>query len=101
MMKIYNADGTEADIPLEPCGEVIAEIGGWFDETSVTLSVFPKDIDRQRVTELLGVEPTKAWNPNERHTIGFRGQTRIVDWGKWYLEGDDYSNTESVDTKIG
>jgi len=100
MQKTYNADGTEANLTPDPNAEVVAEVGSGFDETSVTLSVFPKDIDRQRVTELLGVEPTKAWNPNERHTIGFHGRTRIVDWGKWYLRGDGYSNAESVNTKI-
>lgn len=61
MQKTYNADGTEANLTPDPNAEVVAEVGGGFDETSVTLSVFPKDIDRQRVTELLGVEPTKAW----------------------------------------
>lgn len=23
-----------------------------------------------------------------------------MDWGKWYLKGDGYSNAESIDTKI-
>lgn len=100
MLKIYNPDGTKVSVIPDPNAEIVAEVGGGFDETSVVLSVFPKGIDRQQVTELLGVEPTKAWNPGERHAIGLHGKTRIVDWGKWYLDGDDCSSPESVDQKI-
>jgi hypothetical protein len=100
MLKIYNSDGAEASLTPDPNAEIAAEVAGRVDETSVILSVFPKGIDRQQVTELLGVEPTKAWDPGERHAIGLHGKTRIVDWGKWYLDGDDYSNAKSVDKKI-
>lgn len=100
MLKIYNEDSSENDLTPDPNAEIIGEFGGGFDDTSITLSVLLKGIDRQQVSELLGVEPTKAWNPYERHPIGYHGRTRVVDWGKWFLKGQGSSVTESVGTKI-
>ncbi|WP_299579854.1 DUF4279 domain-containing protein [uncultured Sunxiuqinia sp.] len=63
----------------------IAEIGGTFEEFSVGVNFYSKDLDRHEITRLIGAEPTKSWNPDERHPIGNSNKTRITDWGKWYL----------------
>ncbi len=100
--RIFDADGNEITPPPKPVQELehLCEMGGEFDETSVTLSVYSKNLDREEVTQLLGVQPTTAWNPGERHPIGKRGsgKTRIVDWGKWYLTID--RNRSPVEPKI-
>lgn len=97
-MPVFEPDGTELKpLPVEEL-EQIGEIGGEFDETSVTVSVYSRALDRQRVTRTLGVEPTMAWNPGESHLIGLRGRTRIVDWGKWYRSTP--SDKRPVEDKI-
>lgn len=80
--------------------EHICEVGGEFDETSVTLQVYSENLDRHEVTELLGVEPTKSWNANEPHPVGNgkSGKQRIVDFGKWYLSTE--SNTSPISEKF-
>jgi len=65
--------------------EPIAEIGGTFEEFSVGLNFYSEKLEREEITKLLGAEPTKSWNPGERHPIGNKNKTRITDWGKWYL----------------
>jgi len=65
--------------------EHIAEIGGTFEEFSVGVNFYSKKLDRQEITKLIGVEPTKSWDPGERHPVGNSKRTRITDWGKWYL----------------
>jgi Domain of unknown function (DUF4279) len=89
LIRIFDADGNEVTPPPRPVEDrdYVCEIGGTFDETSVTLSVYSEDLDRDYVTKALGVQPTKAWNAGERHPIGTgsSGRTRIVDYGKWYL----------------
>lgn len=65
--------------------EFITEIGGTFEEFSVGINFYSEVLNRQEITKLLGVEPTKSWNPNERHPIGNSKKTRITNWGKWYL----------------
>ena len=93
-MPIFEPDGSEAKWEPDPNAEVILECGGIVDETAITLSVYSETLDRKRVTKILGVEPTRAWNPGERHPYGYRGRTRIVDWGKWFL------STEHDETPI-
>jgi len=63
----------------------IAEVGGTFEEFSVGLNFYSKSLDKSEITNLLGAEPTKAWNPNEKHPIGNGKQSRMTDWGKWYF----------------
>ncbi|ESU24559.1 hypothetical protein FLJC2902T_31990 [Flavobacterium limnosediminis JC2902] len=65
--------------------ECVAEIGGIFEEFSVGVNFYSNKLNKQEITELLGVEPTKSWNPNERHSVGNSNKTRITNWGKWYL----------------
>ena len=65
--------------------EPIAEIGGSFEEFIVGLNFYSKSLDKSEITTLLGAEPTKAWNPNEKHPVGNGKQSRITDWGKWYF----------------
>ena len=98
-MKIFDADGTLIKKTV-PDGdlEYLCEIGGGFDETSVTLSLYSERLDRRRVSDLLDVTPTKAWDPGERHPLGNKGKTRICEWGKWYLSTD--SDTRPVEEKI-
>ncbi len=65
--------------------EHIAEVGGMVEEFSVGVNFYSNKLDKQEITKLLGCEPTKSWNPNEKHPIGNSNKTRITDWGKWYL----------------
>ena len=83
-MTAFDADGHE----IKPVGELqhLCEMGGQFDEASATISVYSEQLDRHKVTSILGVQPTNAWNPGERHPIGNRGVTRAVEWGKWGAE---------------
>ena len=76
------------------------EVGGAFDETAIILTVFSESLDKDRVTELLDLKPTKAWNPGERHPVGNgkSGRTKITDWGKWWYESE--RNHEPVEPKI-
>ncbi|MDC0833097.1 DUF4279 domain-containing protein [Geitlerinema sp. CS-897] len=101
-IRFFDADGNEIVSPQRPVCEVvwIGELGGEFDETSVTLSVYSKTLDLDEVTELLGVQPTKAWNPGERHPVGNgrSRKTRIVEWGKWRLTSE--RNRKPVEPKI-
>ena len=76
--------------------EHIAVIGGVFEEFSVGVNFYSKKLDRQEITKLLGKDPTKSWNPNERHPIGSSNKTRITDWGKWYLN----SKRDKIDLNI-
>ena len=81
-----------------PVGELLLQVGGKFDETSVTLSAYSERLDRHRVTALLGVNPSEAWDPGERHPLGKKGKTRICDWGKWVLSIE--YDTRPVEDKI-
>ena len=98
MPRFFDKDGKEFKYTTDPTSEVIGEIGGKPEKTGVTISVYSKQLDKDRVTRLLEISPTSAWNPNERRASGFHGQTRIDDWGKWFLatETDD----EPLDEKI-
>ena len=96
--RVFDADGAEISFPLDNELEYVCEIGGYVDETLITLSVHSEHLDRDEVTTLLGVQPTKAWNPGERHPIGKTGRTRVTDWGKWLLQGDHDNNP--VEPKI-
>jgi|GEM_PF-1097883 len=101
MIRFFDADGNK--IPSsKPVGETvcIAEIGGRFEETSVTLSVYSEELDREEVSSLLGTQPTKAWNSGELHPVGNgrSGKQRIVDWGKWWFSSK--RNCEPIETKI-
>jgi len=90
-------DETGKEIIREPVNmddtEVIAEVGGGFDEFSVGINFYSENLDREEITDLLGVHPTKSWNPGEMHKIGNGRRSRITDWGKWYLS----TKRDSVD----
>jgi hypothetical protein len=64
--------------------EYLGEVGGTLEESSVGINFTSEKLDRQEITDQLGVQPTKAWNPGEKHPIGNKGHTRITDWGMWY-----------------
>lgn len=98
-MKIFDPDG-EVIKKTMPVGELehLCEIGGGFDQTSVTLSLYSERLDRRHVTDLLDVTPTKAWDPGERHPFGNKGNTRTCEWGKWYLSTD--LDTRPIEEKI-
>jgi hypothetical protein len=85
-------DENDKEIIREPINpdeiEPIAEIGGNFEEFRVGINFYSKKLDRDEITKLLGAEPTKSWNPNERHPIGNKNKTRITDWGKWYMNSE-------------
>ena len=68
--------------------EVVAEIGGNFEEFTVGINFYSENLDREEITSLLGHNPTKAWNAGEKHPIGNSNKTRITNWGKWYLNSE-------------
>jgi len=80
--RYFDSDGNEIPSP-KPVGEMssIAEVGGKFDETAIVLYVFSESLSKERVTSLLGLQPTKAWNPGEQHPVGngMSGKTKITD----------------------
>ena len=77
---------------------VICEIGGSFDENIISLIFDSEKLNRQRITELLGVSPSDAWNPGEPHVIGNKGETKIHDFGKWIL--DSTRDNGNINDKI-
>lgn len=100
MPRFFDAQGNEyhpRSTPVEPV-EQVGEIGGAPQKTSVTINVYSARLDRGRVSELLQVEPTAAWNPNEKHAHGVHGMSRIVEWGKWFLSTE--TDDEPIDEKI-
>lgn len=76
--------------------EQIAEIGGNFEEFSVGINFYSKHLDKDEITKIIGVQPTKAWNQGEKHQVGNSKKTRITEWGKWYL----MSKRDSTDLNI-
>ncbi len=98
MTRFFDKDGNEFKYVSDPKAEVIGEIGGEPEKTGVTISVYSKRLDKDRVTQLLEVGPTRAWNPNERRAYGYHGYTRIDDWGKWFLSSE--TNDEPLNDKI-
>ena len=98
MTRFLDKDGNEFKYASDPNAKVIGEIGGKPEKTSVTISIYSKRLDKDKVTQLLEIVPTSAWNANERHVIGFHGQTRITDWGKRFLKTE--TNDEPIDEKI-
>jgi hypothetical protein len=94
-MTASDKDGNE----VKPVGELeyLFKMGGEFDRTIVILHVDSKNLDKQEVSNLLEIAPTRAWNPHEPHPVGKRGNIRVVDWGNWKLEE---SNSSSVEAKI-
>ena len=66
--------------------EQLTEVGGIFEEFRVGINFYSKSLDRNEITALLGKEPTKSWNPNEKHSVGNSNKTRTTDWGIWYLQ---------------
>jgi len=68
--------------------EVVAEIGGNFEEFTVGINFYSENLDREEITNLLEHNPTKAWNAGEKHPIGNSNKTRITNWGKWYLNSE-------------
>ena len=86
----FDEDGTE--IIREPVNleelEAIAEIGGNFEEFSVGVNFYSENLEKEEITNLLGHNPTKAWNAGERRPIGYTKKTQITNWGKWYLSSE-------------
>jgi hypothetical protein len=98
MPRFFDKDGDEFKYAADRNAEIIGEIGGKPEKTSVTISVYSGRLDKDRVTKLLEVNPTKAWNPNERRASGYHGRTRIDDWGKWFLSTE--TNDKPLNEKI-
>ena len=100
MRRYFDENGSEYTPKLSNDRAVILTAGGVLKETNLTLSVYSKQLDKEKVSNLLGLTPTKAWNPFERHPYGgpHNKKTRILDWGKWYYSTE--TNVESLDAKI-
>ncbi|MCA9426336.1 MAG: DUF4279 domain-containing protein [Candidatus Omnitrophica bacterium] len=81
-------DDPDEEAPEKPVGdlEFLCTLGGQFDSTDVSIWFRSPDLDRQEITEVLGVEPTKAWNAGESHSVGNSKRTRRLKFGFWTLE---------------
>lgn len=97
-VRIFDEEGKEIiQDPIQSDDlEYITEIGGGFEEFSVGVNFYSENLDRDEITNLLGHNPTKAWNAGERHLIGNTKKTKITNWGKWYLS----SERDSTDLNI-
>lgn len=62
--------------------EIIAEVGGTVDESTVTLCVYGEDLDPEAVTKLLGVSPTSSFRRGYRR----KPSARPMPHGAWFLE---------------
>ena len=76
--------------------EHIAEIGGTFEVFSVGINFYSERLDKDEITKLIGIQPTKAWNQGERHQVGNSKKSRITDYGKWYFT----SKRDSTDLNV-
>ena len=87
-MPAFDANGLEIPPPKEEDLEHICELGGQFDECCYYIEFHDESLDRQAISDGLGLVPTKAWNAGERHPIGNgkSGHTRIDKIGKWALK---------------
>jgi hypothetical protein len=98
--RIFDENGVERfpeAVSMEKL-EYIGEIGGTLEESSVGINFTSDKLDRHEITKSLGVFPTKAWNPGEKHPIGNKGHTRITDWGMWYY--DDTRDSLELNDKL-
>ncbi|HUE72339.1 MAG TPA: hypothetical protein VMP01_15755 [Pirellulaceae bacterium] len=85
--RFFDRDGKELSKPVpEPDIPILLQFGGPFDEVRVTLSFCSPSLDKLEVSAITDLCPTKAWNAHERHVHGngMSGQTREVDFGKWF-----------------
>jgi hypothetical protein len=86
-MPAFEADGSEIPIPQSEDLQAICEIGGQFDECSIYIQFIHKSLNRDEITERIGLTPKFAWNAGERHvpplSNGRDGRTRILDYGRW------------------
>lgn len=85
--RYFDESGNEL-FPPEPVGELthVGSMGGSPDETIVILYVSSDNLDKNLVSDLLEVQPLKAWNPGEKHSYGKQGYSRIAKWGQWQIE---------------
>jgi hypothetical protein len=68
--------------PTKPSGDLAWVAGGVIDESSITLRFFGNDLIPDKLTQLLGVEPSIAYKKGDI----FRGKEsdRIYDIGSKY-----------------
>jgi hypothetical protein len=85
-MKLFET-GRQEVTPPEPVGEltVVLEVGVQFEVFRIYLNFNHRDLRRQEISNLLGLQPNKAWNAGERHHIGNgrSGRTRVDEFGLW------------------
>lgn len=91
-------DGPELpDAPLIPSGEVVW-IGGDIDRVVVSLRFYGDDLDPERVTELLGCEPTQSYRKGD--ALRSKRCRRTAGTGSWRLEGPK-DETGTLPEQIG
>lgn len=78
--------------------ELITEVGGELEQSSLGINFYSEHLDKDEITELIGIQPTKSWNPNERHRMGNRGLYRMTNWGKWYFHTE--RDSRDINIKI-
>jgi len=62
--------------------EIIAEVGGIVDESSVTLCVYGEDLNPDAVTKLLRVTPTSSFRRGHKN----KPNSRPMPHGAWFLK---------------
>lgn len=72
---------------------------------SATLLVLGDDLDPRRVTELLGIEPTRSWRRGERKSFTRRdGEPHcfesLYEWGGWKCSLPDDVQNEALDQQL-
>jgi hypothetical protein len=96
MAKLFDKDGNDITPVMPDTDNLVhlGEIGGEFEECAVSISFQSENLDKHKITELLGVAPTKAWNPKEKYPVGNgkSGKFMMQDWGLWVLESEIKDN---------
>ena len=102
MARLFDKDGNEITPKVPPMSDLvhIGELGGEFEECTVSISFYSENLDRHKITQMLGVDPTKAWNAGEKYPVGNEksGKFMMQDWGQWILKSEVRDNNPENQT---
>lgn len=101
-MPAFNPDGTEIPSPKEGDLTVMCELGGQFERCLISLSFDHANLDREEISQALGMSPKFAWNAGEPHvpplSNGRDGRYRVLNYGRWFtsIEAVDEPAAEAM-----